>query len=369
MTQHPAAYPILLASALALLPLAAAQAQDAPKAESNRSAEQPAAANTSGENPSAEKPAIPPPPKRGTLSFVLENDLFTNADRHYTNGVHLSWLTAPEGQPGGTPGWAAEAARMLPLLENSPDIRVELALGQNMYTPRDISLVNTPPGDRPYAGWLYGTLGVIADTEKHLDQVQVGLGIVGPASLAEQSQKTVHEIIGSREPMGWDSQLKTEPTLQFTYQRTWRYRSRQAILGLDFDALPHAGVNLGNALTYANTGVMLRVGHNIPVDYGPPRVQPSLPGSGYFQPTGPWGFYVFAGVDGRAVGRNMFLDGNLFADSRSVDRKDFVGDMQFGAALYIRDLRFAYTHVVRSREFEGQDQADRFGALSVSLQF
>ncbi|MBX3455225.1 lipid A deacylase LpxR family protein [Ferrovibrio sp.] len=373
-------YSILFGAALLALPMASLPAwgQQADKTEQKPAAE---AANTSArseapaapEAPAASEaapaPAIPPPPKRGTLSFLLENDLFTNTDRHYTNGVHMSWLTAPEGQPGGTPGWAAEAARMLPLLEKSPDIRVELALGQSMYTPRDITLVNPPPEDRPYAGWLYGTLGVIADTERHLDQVQIGLGIVGPASLAEQSQKTVHEIINSREPKGWDSQLKTEPTLQFTYQRSWRHRSKQAILGLDFDAVPHAGVNLGNALTYANSGVMLRVGHNIPVDYGPPRVQPSLPGSGYFQPTGPWGFYLFAGVDGRAVGRNMFLDGNTFADSRSVDKKTFVGDLQFGAALYISNVRFAYTHVVRSREFETQEQADRFGALSVSMQF
>ncbi|MBP7063334.1 MAG: lipid A deacylase LpxR family protein [Ferrovibrio sp.] len=311
-------------------------------------------------------PEPPPPQKAGTLSFVLENDmLFANSDRHYTNGVHMSWLTAP----GAEPEWIGNAARMLPIFSDTKDLRVELALGQSMYTPRDISQVNPPSTDRPYAGWLYGTVGVISETRSHLDQLQLGIGIVGPASFAEQSQKIVHEAIGSREPMGWDSQLKSEPTLQLNYQRSWRYVAAPDFLGLKLDATPHAGVALGNAFTYANTGMMLRLGYNTPKDYGPPRVQPSLPGSGYFEPVGDFGFYFFAGFEGRAVARNMFLDGNLFTDSRSVSKRPLVGDVQAGVAVIWQGMRFAYTHTMRSQEFDGQDQPDRFGAFSVSFRF
>ncbi len=311
-------------------------------------------------------PEPPPPQKAGTLSFVLENDmLFANADRHYTNGVHMSWLTAP----GAEPEWLGNAFRELPLFFDTKDLRFELALGQSMYTPRDISLVNPPPTDRPYAGWLYLNAGVISETKSHLDQFQVGIGIVGPASFAEQSQKAVHEAINSRRPMGWDSQLKTEPTLQLNYQRAWRRVAEPEFFGLKLEATPHAGVALGNAFTYANTGLMLRLGYNIPKDYGPPRVQPSLPGSGYFEPVGDFGFYFFVGGEGRAVARNMFLDGNLFADSRSVDKRHFVGDLQGGVAVIWQGVRFAYTHVLRSREFETQETPDRFGAFSVSFRF
>ena len=34
------------------------------------------------------------PPKTGSFSFILENDLFYNIDRHYTNGVRLVWVPA-----------------------------------------------------------------------------------------------------------------------------------------------------------------------------------------------------------------------------------------------------------------------------------
>jgi len=301
----------------------------------------------------------------GTLSFVLENDLLYNADRHYTNGVHLSWLA----DAGAEPQWATDAARRLPLFADSEDLRVELALGQNMYTPRDIRRRETPPDDRPYAGWLYGTVGIIAETRQHLDQLQVGLGVVGPASLGEQTQKFVHTYVGSPEPQGWDSQIRNEPTLQAAFQRSWRYRTATGLPGFDMDAIPHAGANVGNALTYANGGLMLRLGYNIPKDYGPPRIQPSLPGSGYFEPIGQFGFYVFAGVDGRAVGRNIFLDGNLLADSRNVEKRPLVGDVQLGVAVVWLGVRMAYTHVRRSQEFDGQEQPDRFGALSISYRF
>ena len=67
--------------------------------------------------------------------------------------------------------------------------------------------------------------------------------------------------------------------------------------------------------------------------------------------------------------RNIFLDGNTWKDSRSVDKKPLVGDLQAGLAITINGTRIAYTHVIRSKEFDGQDQHDEFGALSVSFNF
>ncbi|MGH6881300.1 MAG: lipid A-modifier LpxR family protein [Hypericibacter sp.] len=46
-----------------------------------------------------------------------------------------------------------------------------------------------------------------------------------------------------------------------------------------------------------------------------------------------------------------------------------VGDAQVGIAFTIRAARLAYTHVFRTPEFEGQNDADKFGALSLSLRF
>lgn len=323
------------------------------------------AALAAGAAAAQQQPAPPAPPKeRGTLSFVLENDLFVDTDRHYTNGVRLSWLTAP----GDEPDWIQDAAGALPMFAEANDIRVEFALGQSMFTPNDTRRVVPDPADRPYAGWLYGNVGVVAETGRRLDQLALGIGVVGPLSLAEQTQKLVHDIRGFRKPKGWDSQLKNEPTVQLTWQTSWRALASGPFLGFQVDATPHGGLAIGNVFDHVNAGLTVRLGQYLPDDFGPPRVEPSLPGSGFFKSDG-FGWYLFAGVDGRAVARNMFLDGNTFRDGPEVDKKHFVGDLQLGIAMVIEGVRIAYTHVLRTKEFDRQNRPDRFGAVSISTKF
>lgn len=305
-------------------------------------------------------------PEKGTLSLVLENDLFNNADSHYTNGVRAAWLSAP----GRTQDWALRMARRFPLFPVNGIVRTSYAVGQNMYTPEDTDLRNPPLEDRPYGGWLYGSVGLTAETGQQLDQLELTVGVVGSASLAEQTQKFVHELVNADEPHGWDTQLKNEPGVILSYTRSWRSLVAESLLGVPFDLTPHAGGALGNVFTYANAGVMLRYGKDLPLDYGPPRIQPSVPGSGFFLPQHGFGWYLFSGIEGRVVARNIFLDGNTFRDSRSVDKELLVGDLQFGIVITWRDLRLSYTHVLRTREFKSQgDRRDDFGALSLSVQF
>ena len=303
--------------------------------------------------------------EKGILSLVLENDLFYNTDRNYTNGVRVSWLSAEDK----TPEWVLRLADKFPLFPVGKAVRASYAVGQNMYTPEDITLRDPPLDDRPYGGWLYGSVGLIAETGQRLDQLELTVGMVGPASLAEQTQKRVHSFVNADEPRGLDTQLKNEPGFILAYSCSWRSLVAESLLGIPFDLTPHAGGALGNIFTYANAGLMLRYGKNLPLDYGPPRIQPSVPGSGFFIPRHGFGWYLFAGIEGRAVARNIFLDGNTFRDSRNVDKEPLVGDLQFGIAITWRNLRLGYTHVLRTREFKGQgDRRDDFGALSLSLQ-
>ncbi|MDH3663168.1 MAG: lipid A deacylase LpxR family protein [Alphaproteobacteria bacterium] len=63
------------------------------------------------------------------------------------------------------------------------------------------------------------------------------------------------------------------------------------------------------------------------------------------------------------------LDGNTFYnDGPSVDKELLVGEGRLGLAMTCGDIRFGYTHVFRSREFEGQTPQD-FGSISLSLMF
>ena len=303
---------------------------------------------------------------RGVLTLLLENDLFFHTDRDYTNGVLAAYTTAPDD----TPDWAVRAARRLPLFPEGGIVRTSYSFGQNMYTPTDISLVNPPLTDRPYAGFLYGAIGLLADNGQQLDQLQLQFGMVGPASLAEQAQKFVHKIVHAGAPKGWDTQLKNEPGLVLIYERSWRAYVSGKALGLSFDLDPHLGGAIGNVYDYVNAGVMVRIGFELPNDYGPMRIDPAMPGANFYEPQDDgFSWYLFAGMDGRAIARNLFLDGNSFVNSRSVDKLPLVGDLQFGAAISYARVRIAFTHVFRTKEYRTQPGVDQFGAVSLSFRF
>ncbi|HTQ14897.1 MAG TPA: lipid A deacylase LpxR family protein [Rhizomicrobium sp.] len=306
-----------------------------------------------------------PRPERGTISFLFENDIFYRTDRDYTNGVLLAWTSAP----ADTPDFAVRWARALPFFAQSGEVRTSVALGQDIYTPDNIKLANPPPGARPYAGFLYANFGLIDKTESRLDQLQLTLGVVGPDSLAEETQKFVHKLLGDQTPEGWRTQLRNEPGVVLTYERSWKLIPPRSFAGLLFDVEPHAGAAVGNVYDYVNAGAMARIGFPLPDDYGPLRIEPSLPGSNFFEPAGQFGIYAFVGVDGRAVARNLFLDGNTWTASRHVDKNVFVGDLQLGAAITTRSWRLTFTHVFRTKEFCTQKNSDQFGAINLSIRY
>jgi hypothetical protein len=127
---------------------------------------------------------------------------------------------------------------------------------------------------------------------------------------------------------------------------------------------------LGNVFTYANAGLTFRYGKNLPNDYGPPRLQPGMPNSADFSlASSHVGWYLFAGFEGRAIARNIFLDGNSFVSSRSVEKFPFVGDIQFGFVVDWKNMRLSYTHLLRTEEYKTQQSNNDFGALTVGIKF
>jgi hypothetical protein len=75
------------------------------------------------------------------------------------------------------------------------------------------------------------------------------------------------------------------------------------------------------------------------------------------------------GVEGRAVARDIFLDGNTWRESRSVDREVFVGDASAGVAVIMPFARLTVSYTARSREFETQRNTAQFGSVSLSFRF
>lgn len=309
----------------------------------------------------------------GSFTLHFENDVMgTDAsDRHYTNGVQFSYQTAENNVWEWLDRWTRSH------LFKAPDdaLRARWAVGQNLYTPQDLSTPELIVDDRPYAAWLHADLGLVASNHNTVRVMEISLGIVGPAAQGEEMQKWVHGIIDSPDPQGWDNQIGNELAVLALFEQKWRnLRSLENLpllgrLGLEADFSPHGGVALGNVFTYGGVGGTLRLGQKLDRDFGPPRIQPAPPGSAYFVPDARFGWYVFLGVDGRAMLHNIFLDGNTFKDSHSVDKNTLVADLTGGFAVAALGVRLGLVYVHRTKEFELQDNANHFGSITISVRF
>lgn len=326
------------------------------------------AAGAQGQDASSEAaPGDARPLNRGVWSVTSENDLFGGTDRNYSNGIRIERVS-PENRVFPALTWAAE---QLPFIDlERKKLRQGIALSHAIFTPEDITLSTPDPSDRPYAGWLYVSGTAVASDDHVQDILQVNLGIVGPSALGEFVQTNWHDLIEEQRPMGWDYQLKDEPGIEIIAQRMALFEGPGLPLGLETDFGAYAGGALGNVRTYGGTGLVGRIGWDLESDFGPPRIRPALTGAGTFSPDQTLGAYLFAGLDGRFVLRDMFLDGNAFRDGpRVADRNKLVGDVQAGAAVHISNVQVAFTYVHRTEEFARQDGAQRFGAVSVSIAY
>lgn len=323
-------------------------------------------------------------PDNGTFSLQVENDYFSpnNKDRHYSNGLRVDWLPTPGAV--GDANALERLARDLPLVDTPDSIgRIGWSLGQSIFTPQDKTISAPQPHDRPYAGWLYAGLTLLKSTPppapgtsglNELDTLELNLGVVGPDAFGKQVQRGFHNaVFGSEDPKGWANQLKNEPGLLLAYDHKWRELWQADFGYVGADLTPNAGVELGNVRTDASVGLTVRLGQDLPADYGPPRILPGLAGSDFFlsdaDTSNHFGWYLFAGVTGRAVARDIFLDGNSFTTSAHVTKLPFVADFQAGLAMIVYGARITATEVVRTKEFEGQNSNDVFGSITASFNF
>src|SRR5690606_19045722 len=161
----------------------------------------------------------------------------------------------------------------------------------------------------------------------------------------------VHKIRDLPTFDGWRNQIKTEPAFVLRYGRAWRLSLNETSANY-LDMIPRVGMNLGTLAVSGSVGVSARIGIHLPADFGLQTIGSSISiASG--TATSRFGFYIFGGAEGRAGGRNAFLDGNLYTSSFHVDKKPFVGDLIYGVALTLGPhVQAGWTFVTRSPEFK-----------------
>lgn len=329
-------------------------------------------------------------PDRGDahLSFYLDNDLFAGTDENYTNGVRIAWISGsrdPNKFGAVQQGLRIlsgdiESLRLFQRISGFRDLanityNYGTSITQLMFTPRDPDAPKSPPGERPYAGWLGLGFSLHAKDAYALNSVELSIGTVGPNAYAEEVQNFVHDVKGVDKFKGWNSQVPNEPTLNLFFSQKRRLTLIESVWNeFAVDGFGEWGFGLGTFRTDLYLGALTRFGWNLPVDFSDPRLSPTAYSHKPFktdrQERGPWSLYGLLGLRGSAVAHDITLDGPVFRDfNTGVTRKPFIGGLYVGFGIRYRNLNLTYVQTYRSRTFKQQKRGRGFGSISVTYRF
>ncbi|AOE50639.1 lipid A deacylase LpxR family protein [Kangiella sediminilitoris] len=304
----------------------------------------------------------------GTLT--IENDLFAGKDGGYTNGIGYSWGYGPydDYADSSAPEWMVSLADLTLIdVDDSRKKAVSYSVFQAMQTPENIKTDVLIENDLPYAGML-GWQGTLYSWDSDIaDQFYVITGVVGPASLAEKTQKLVHDITSSDEPRGWDNQLRNELVFSVAGQRSWRFDITPSN-GVGADFLTFASGSVGTFTSDVAGSAMIRVGSGLEETF--PSVS-ILPGRDINPLAGAEDdhFYMFLAAQASYVFNDIFVDGNTFQSSHSVTLKHEQFVVSAGAVWNWDQWGLLFSIAEIGSTFEENDVNGRFGSLSFSYRF
>jgi lipid A 3-O-deacylase len=277
---------------------------------------------------------------RAQVQVAIDNDLLglrgaddPPPDYEYTHGLSVSWDARRRDDADRGARWEA---------------------GQRIYTPRR-DAAEPIPGERPYAGWLYGAWERVEASRRTRWRLRIEAGVTGPPSLAEPVQSAFHRLAGYQKQLGWAHQLGFEPGVIVFYEREGRLSIGGAgATGLE--VLPSWTVRAGNVRTGAEAAVRARLGFG---------AGDAWTGAGAARGVSGW---VEAGARQEAVLRDLFIDGNTFAERNpGIERRTWVARGEAAIAIRCRRTELEYRFFLRGREYETQTEPHPYGSVRLRL--
>ena len=131
---------------------------------------------------------------------------------------------------------------------------------------------------------------------------------------------------------------------------------------------------MGNVYTGSDLGGIVRLGYNIPTDFGPAR--PSGANSDSLVPAPKtyvesqernFSVYIFVGAKGSLVLHNIFLDGSTFQDSIRVTRVPLQAEYEGGFSVQYKEIGITWREVTRTAEFYERFKPHTFASVTLSF--
>jgi lipid A 3-O-deacylase len=271
-------------------------------------------------------------------------------DFDYTSGARVSAFHA------SAPRWLRAMTGRTGRCDIEQDLQagcVASGFGVNhrIYTPRENSL-EPVPGQRPYAGWLYGSLDMSLVRDGWSRSFGVDAGVTGPLSFAERVQNRLHTMLHTRRQLGWKNQLPNAPGIVLRYDegRRFEHAARRAISAADV----HWSAAAGNMVNAVSVGSDISIGLRGTRPWSPAEPRVSHPARAYFT----------MGYQQDLVMHSVLIDGRGAVPGAT--RLPWVGQLEAGMGYRHRLFDVAYRHTVRGREYDSQPSRHAYGSVTIS---
>ncbi|MCL7944033.1 lipid A deacylase LpxR family protein [Marinobacter sp. ATCH36] len=263
---------------------------------------------------------------------------------------------------------ARDAFDWLPVIGQTGNAHaLSFSLSQLMVTPENIQASGPVYEDLPYVGYLSGSVTLWSWNSESLTGYGIGLGVVGPSSGAEVTQKWVHKLTGSTNPNGWDNQLGTDVIGELHAFHARRLFRDEIGSGMHQEMAWVAGGRLSNFISSGELGVSWRIGANLPAniipDYAGASSTIGLPGS--LNAPGP-GWSAFIGLGIEAIPYS-YLDEQ--SGRYDYDQRPLVGLAGVGAGWHSSGIQVAITLRATTSQVETNKDALSFGTISATYRF
>ncbi len=300
-------------------------------------------------------------------NIYLENDKYFGTDDGYSTGNQITALYHISKEN-------YDLFDLLGYKDRKTYSYITFSLTNQIFTPTDFNTSTLITNDRPYAGWAYIQTSIHKTTNNELRSLSLKIGAVGSKSGSEQIQNEFHRFIDAEISQGWKNQLNNELAINLKYTQKWRYYSN---ISNDFQSslVPFVSAELGNIAINATSGLMARIGWNIPKDYGVSSIDlgadPGIPVYGEFKnmKIKPWSLSFNFTAAASAIARDIFLDGNTFSNSHSVDKKHLIFHYGLGFTLRYNNIIVDVMEVQTTKQFKLQKKSHGVGSIIVSYLF
>ncbi len=307
------------------------------------------------------------PYKKHKIILLSDNDAYTNpyTDNYYTAGHRILYIS-PEWDFHNEDN--TSKASWLGKISIYPYNNVTnyfVSISQEIYTPKD-KIQNAGHNDYPYSGSLYLSLGINQRRDVTFERLWLDIGIVGKHSFAEQVQDSVHSSINAEnnQALPWNSQVGDEFIINLHYSYSGKVPLvDNNIAGIHL--IPTGQLSLGNASTFFDINMRLKIGHNLNASFGIPKVNFGPDFTGVI--SNDFSLYVYGGAGCRFVARNIYIQGNSWEHPYRHKIIPVVYYFESGICLAYKGFELAYGITYKGKEFYKQADEHLYGTIMISF--